>query len=365
MNDWKKEEMQKNRTATASVMILLSTYNAQPYIREQLDSLLAQTRSDWQLVVRDDGSQDNTPAILQEYSGKYPQISYYSGDNLGAKGSFFDLMKHVQKESFRYVAFCDQDDYWLPEKLERATTVLQLFSKKESTGQTDMYGGLPLLYCGKPQLTDKNLSPMEEELKRTIRPGFANALVENIVTGCTTVINRSMYELVLKLFPDYCIMHDWWMYLTASCFGQVLYDEAPMIYYRQHENNVMGIENSRITELKHRTQKFKSRKSNITMQAEELLRLVKQQEQLCPDKDDFLYVSLEEAQQLLKASKIEETDIKVSRRESLRACKHRAYLLANYKKGTNRWRLAFGKVMYRQRKIDDLIFRLLFLLGLR
>ena len=163
------------------------------------------------------------------------------------------MMKKVRSEQFDYIAFCDQDDYWLPEKLNRATRVLNLFSSREKAGQGEPPGiddELPLLYCGKPQLTDKELSPIGEDMKRNIRPGFANALVENIVTGCTTVLNRSMYEMILKFLPEYCIMHDWWMYLVASCFGRVLYDETPMIYYRQHENNVMGIDSSRIKELK-------------------------------------------------------------------------------------------------------------------
>lgn len=360
----------EDNSGRCTVMILLSTYNAQEYLREQLDSLLAQTETDWRLVVRDDGSQDNTLSILEEYAQQYSCISYYSGENMGAKDSFFDLMKKVQCKQFDYVAFCDQDDYWLPDKLSRAIQLLTQFSFEEITEETQAgsENDIPLLYCGKPQLVDKKLSFIEEEIKRKIRPGFANALVENIVTGCTTVINRSMYELMIKLLPEYCIMHDWWMYLVASCFGWVLYDETPTIYYRQHDHNVMGIEKSRTAELKHRVKKYKSRKSNIMMQAEEFVRLVKKQglqkRKEWDGKHNVSFLRLEEKTHS-EGLGIEGTQIKVSRKEAITVSLKRAYLLANYKKSANRFRLAFGKVMYRQRKMDDIIFRILFLFGLR
>lgn len=356
----------KDHIEQASVVILLSTYNAEEYLREQLDSLLAQTETDWRLVVRDDGSQDNTLAILEEYAGQYHQISYYNGENMGAKDSFFDLIKKIKGGQFDYVAFCDQDDYWLPEKLSRAIELLTQFSTGEMKEemQEDLENELPLLYCGKPQLVDKELSFIQEKIKREIRPGFANALVENIVTGCTTVINRSMYEMLLKLLPEYCIMHDWWMYLVASCFGKVLYDEKPTIYYRQHGHNVMGIDESRTVELKHRVQKYKSRKSNILMQAEEFLRLVKKRGK---GQNGYGNVSSShyKEQVHLTVHEVEDAVIRVSRKEAVNASLKRAYLVANYKKAGNRLRLAFGKVMYRQRKMDDVIFRILFLFGLR
>lgn len=369
MNQWKK---QRTRIiGNQRIVILLSTYNAEKYLREQLDSILKQTRTDWQLIVRDDGSRDGTLAILEEYTKKYNTISYYAGDNLGAKNSFFDLMKRVENQDFDYVAFCDQDDYWLPDKLKRATKVLDLFSgqkKADVLGQAHTVKSFPLLYCGKPQLVDKELSPILKEIKRTIRPGFSNALVENIVTGCTTVLNRAMYDIVMQLLPEYCIMHDWWMYLAASCFGQVLYDETPMIYYRQHENNVMGIDGSRTAELKHRASKYKSRRSNISMQAGELLALWKKLEHQKKQEQGtyrFLESNWERKQYLPEKAEGNDWMIRVSRREPVAVSRRRADTLANCKKLGNRLRLAFGKVIYRQRKMDDLIFRILFLLGLR
>lgn len=306
------------------VIILLSTYNAERYLREQLDSLLAQTCQPDEILIRDDGSKDGTIEILEEYSKKAENVTYYMGENLGAKDSFLDLVKHAKDRDFAFCGFCDQDDYWKPEKIERAVKMLQ----QEGEG--------PVLYCGKTQLVDADLNPLPEQIHRRVRPSFYNALVENVVTGCTTLLNRSMYDLLLSYMPRYCIMHDWWMYLVASCLGKVVYDETPYILYRQHGDNVMGLESQYHMEMKNRMAKFKSRKSNISMQAEELVRL-------------------------LKKNNIEQVE-----QGELGECLKTAGLLAHYKESMkSRLILAFGHKVFRQRRMDDVIFRVLFLMGMR
>lgn len=305
-----------------AIVVLLSTYNAQEYLREQLDSLKQQDIPLLQVLVRDDGSTDHTIAILQEYEKDWDCLHYYQGENLGAIGSFFDLMQHVKDQSYAYIAFCDQDDVWLPDKLRTAVETID-----QSAGTADT----PVLYCSKTQLVDETLTVLEDHIRRTIRPSFSNALVENIVTGCTTVLNAAMYRILLQHIPRYCIMHDWWMYLIASCYGQVIYDSVPHILYRQHGNNVMGIERSYTKEMKARAKKFESRRSNICIQAEEFLRQTEAQES-----------------------------------ETVKQCRKKAALLAHYKdRMRNRLQLVFGHVVVRQRRMDDLIFRILFLLGLR
>lgn len=332
-----------NREIKGSVIILLSTYNAEQYLREQLDSLLQQTYPEIRIVVRDDGSTDSTLSILEEYCQKAENVSYYAGENLGAKNSFFDLMKYAAAFDFEFCAFCDQDDYWKTEKIEKAVEVLQKKGRK------------PVLYCGRTKLVDADLKPLLNEIKRDIYPAFSNALVENIVTGCTTVLNRSMYDIIMKYLPEYCIMHDWWMYLVATCFGQVFYDDIPYILYRQHGNNVMGIDSSYKTEMKNRAKKYKSRKSNICMQAAELVRLMEKygEEKEIPKAESC-------------PSDIRHFEKKLSQPENVRTCYEKAVLLAHYKKGVaNRFRLVFGYNVFRQRRMDDFIFRVLFLLGMR
>ncbi len=240
------------------VQVLMSTYNGEKYIKEQLDSILGQTYQDIRILIRDDSSSDGTVAILREYSERYHNIEYYVGSNLGAQGSFFDLFAHVDKQA-EYIAACDQDDVWYEDKIETAVCCLQ---------------GLegPGLYCCKTQLTDKNLSPMEDQLRHS-EPTvtFGNALIENICTGCTMVINKALYQIVEGKWPKQSVMHDWWFYQVAVCFGKVIYDNRPHIFYRQHENNVIGLDHGRAALIKRQIKSFRTFRGKYTAQMEELM----------------------------------------------------------------------------------------------
>lgn len=245
----------------------MSTYNGANYIREQLDSILTQNCEQFGLAalsvkIRDDGSTDGTQEILQEYSEKYPdKISWYQGENIGVIRSFFELLEKAQEGE--YYAFSDQDDYWMPEKLTRAIERLE-----------QMGGGKPLLYCCRPKLVDSELHTIESEIKRPpMRPAFENAMIENIVTGCTTVFNQDLRDIVIQQFPEFTVMHDWWMYLVATCFGEVYYDETPYICYRQHGGNVVGTKTSRLEELKMRLRRYRGNRGNISRQLGELVRI--------------------------------------------------------------------------------------------
>ncbi|WAJ24546.1 glycosyltransferase family 2 protein [Lacrimispora xylanolytica] len=215
-----------------SLQILLSTYNGEKYIRTQLDSLLAQTYQDFKVLIRDDGSMDKTPEILEEYTHQDPRIVWYGCENIGVVYSFFDLMKHADM-TCDYFAFSDQDDEWLPEKLEKAVKMLQ-------TNNSDD----PVLYCSDKIIVNEDLMPMDVHVRRDIRrPSFGNALVQGICTGCTAVWNQKLMETLIKHMPNHIeniVMHDWWLYMTASCFGKVCYDKGAYIRYRQHQNNKLG-----------------------------------------------------------------------------------------------------------------------------
>lgn len=375
MNDYKEK-----------VMILLSTYNGSEYLREQLDSLLDQDYGHIEILIRDDGSVDDTVSILQEYSDTYSSISYYEGENLGPIGSFFDLMEHIKGQNFGYVALCDQDDVWKKNKIRRAVYCMEKLQKnkansKQFTEEEKEMDSVPLLYCGKPQLVDDELNELEDKIRKTMRPGFANALIENIVTGCTAVMNRSLYDIAVEYMPEYCIMHDWWLYLIATCFGHVIYDPKSYILYRQHGDNVMGLERSRMHEIKSRAKKFKSRKKNISEQAAELVRLLEEKNELVRSAIDMMKDSVEEqeiqtennskqdvaedSEQVASVTNINVLEIPSGKEDKIVECYKRAYLLANYKKGKNRFELAFKKKVYRQRFGDHMTFKLLFILGLR
>lgn len=208
----------------AKVQILMSTYNGQKYLREQIDSLLGQTYSNIEILIRDDGSKDDTPLILKEYEEKYDNIHVFLEDNKGVTSSFFDLLA---KSDASYVAFCDQDDVWLKDKIERAVNKL-----KGIQGQG--------LYFANKYLVNAELKIISEGDTRKLEPIFGNALVESIGSGCTMMLNRKLTNRIKENIPQDAIIHDWWIYLVATYLGTVIYDPIPSILYRQHGNNEVG-----------------------------------------------------------------------------------------------------------------------------
>lgn len=214
-----------------TVLVLMSTYNGEKYITEQLDSILNQENVLVDILIRDDGSNDRTIAILDEYRKKYSNIDYYKGQNLGSAKSFLDLI--VSSSTYKYYALCDQDDVWDKDKLICAVKSLET-----------MDNNLPLLYYSNLRVVDSNLNLLMLAHKvPKIQKNKYSAFVEYMVTGCTVVFNLRTKEYVLKKLPQYCSMHDAWIYLICRIFGDVYYDFVPHISYRQHDNNVVGVQN--------------------------------------------------------------------------------------------------------------------------
>ncbi|MDE7312284.1 MAG: glycosyltransferase family 2 protein [Eubacterium sp.] len=214
------------------VQVLLSAYNGETYIRQQMESIVRQKDVQVHVLVRDDGSTDGTVRILRYYESKYPAVSVRTGSRRGAAGSFFALLKMADL-SYDYFAFADQDDVWHREKLARACARLD----QEN-------GDIPLLYAGKVVCASSDLKKKElfsYHIRR--EPSFGNALLENICMGCTQVFNRRLLVLAREHLPAGNVMHDWWMYLTASYFGRIVYDGHAYILYRQHGKNQVGMHN--------------------------------------------------------------------------------------------------------------------------
>lgn len=215
------------------VLIMMSTYNGERYINEQMDSLIAQVQVETQIYIRDDGSTDGTMEKLRPYVEAYPdRIHIRSEQNLGVIHSFFELMQ-LSPSTFDYYAFCDQDDVWEQDKLIRAVTLLQT-----------MNSTIPLLYCSSTQMVDQHLTPIGVWPKVPQKPlALHNALVENSCVGCTMVMNDITFNQIRGSLPselNEVIMHDWWIYLYVCTFGEVIFDEHATIMYRQHRGNVLG-----------------------------------------------------------------------------------------------------------------------------
>jgi len=244
------------------VCILMSTFNGEEFLVEQLDSLLNQQGVDVTIIVRDDGSSDGTRRILERYQEANRNIQVHPGANLGVVPSFLELMRIAPASSAGYFALCDQDDVWLPEKLSHAVRAL------ESDKST------PRLYCSVVRYVDKSLRHLGSS-RPGIRPDFRNAVVENIATGCTVVFNRALLQLVNSAAPRRALMHDWWLYLVASAFGDVVFDRQSWILYRQHGRNVIGGTTSIMRMMVIRIRRMRLRQGGVfrcSDQAEEFLR---------------------------------------------------------------------------------------------
>lgn len=230
-----------------SVQVLLSTYNGEAYVQEQITSIRNQTYSSIHLMARDDGSTDSTVDILEQIlSHESHRIALLKGENVGVIQSFFELLQYSDDQA-AYYCFCDQDDVWLPDKVDRAVRKLSQINK-------------PAMYFSSTTLADEVLNPIKIWPSPPVRqPSFYNALIQNIAVGATMVINKEARDLLLSKSIDYrnLQMHDWWAYVCISAFGEVVYDPEPTILYRQHGSNVVGGDQTLIQKWKNKWKSFR------------------------------------------------------------------------------------------------------------
>lgn len=206
------------------VCILMSTYNGEKYIKEQIETLLNQIGVEINILIRDDGSTDRTVEIIKGVQSKY--ITLIEGNNLGFAQSFWSLLKN--DDQFDYYAFCDQDDIWFNDKIISAIKVL------------DGYEG-PALYTSDVITVDENgciISNNGFGVSGILN--YKEALLKSILPGCTFVFNRKLKKQLEK-YEGFMISHDWTTYIIASALGEVFFDNISHIYYRIHENNTIGI----------------------------------------------------------------------------------------------------------------------------
>ena len=298
------------------VSVLLSTYNGARYLPAQLDSVLAQDQPDVRLLVRDDGSTDRTVAVLDAYAARHPSMQIVRGRNVGVIRSFFELLAHPAARG-DYVALCDQDDVWDRDKLSRAVAIL-------GGGR----GTAPAMYCGRLRVVDDALRPLFTTPLPRRGPSFRNALVENIATGCTMVLNERAHELLRQSLPtENVVMHDWWAYLVLSALGEVVFDPEPRMSYRQHGGNAVGTA-SGVQHWRGRVRRFRDprNRNRLTAQAAEVDRR-------------YGHVLPPEHRRVLRA------------------------FVASRGAPTRRLRFALGADVWRQRPVDTVILRALIAMG--
>lgn len=210
--------------------VLMATFNGAAFLQSQLESIAHQTLLPGRLMVSDDGSTDDTLAILRRFQMHAPfPVEIYSGPRQNVTANFLSLLRNAPDGA---VAFCDQDDVWMPQKLRRAFDQLR-----------NLPPG-PALWSGARSVTDQNLHLQRRAAPTPQRIDFAGALVQNLAPGNTTVLNRDGARLVksalarLSLDPAF---HDWWVYqLVLGANGAIIFDPVPSLLYRQHGDNILG-----------------------------------------------------------------------------------------------------------------------------
>ncbi|NGZ76052.1 glycosyltransferase family 2 protein [Saccharibacillus alkalitolerans] len=304
-----------------TIEVLLSSYNGEAYIEEQLNSLSSQTHVDWSVRFRDDGSSDGTMRIIEDWRRQAAgRITGGKGANVGVIPSFFELIRQADEGNDCF-CFCDQDDVWLPEKMERAAQRL-----------ADIPADVPAMVFSPTQLVDAQLKPLGQWPDAPRRqPSFYNALYQNVAVGATVTFNRAALLLIRERMPDSgkVLMHDWWFYLCVSAFGEVIYDPRPSILYRQHGGNVVGGETSPIGKLKKKWAGFRKHRGThkLVAQAREFHRLY--------------------AEQMTDSEKLAQLESFIAPRPRL----------------TQRLNYLSRSKLYRQSRTENLLFRFLILIG--
>jgi glycosyltransferase involved in cell wall biosynthesis len=297
------------------VIILMSTYNGEKYIREQIESILTQTYKNIELFVRDDGSKDSTTKILEEYA-RAGKLTWFQGENLKPARSFLELVKKAPEAE--YYAFADQDDVWDSDKIEVAVNMLSNVPNEK-----------PALYCSATRLVDENLNVITPIAHcKNFKLTFGEALVQAISPGCTFVFNRKSKEYLDMFKSEYISMHDALLMLIATAFGNVIFDKQPHISYRQHSNNVIGTQHSLVSRYKRRLKRFLFSKDTNS-----------RYKMACAFEQSFKDLMTEQDLVLLR-------------------------VLTNYKKSLfSRMRLAFNKEIRMVDKLDNFFLFILALLG--
>ena len=217
----------EERKKWMKVCVMMSTYNGEKYIKEQIDSLFAQEDIEVHLYIRDDGSTDNTVNEIEKMKIDYPEIHIEKCENIGYAKSFFSLLCSVP-DDYEYYAFSDQDDVWMSNKLIDAVEVL----KEKHT---------PCLYSCNLELVDEKLNHIEI-MDAPTNEDFSKGryLIDRYSYGCAMVFNSKLRKIAVNNLPSINISHDNWLGILAVFCGEFIFDDKPNIRYRQHRSNVTG-----------------------------------------------------------------------------------------------------------------------------
>lgn len=226
-----------------TIAVLLSTYNGEAYLKEQIESILTQKDVFVRLIIRDDGSSDRTDAIISEYAKSYPNITFLKEGNMGCEKSFEYLYRYAFGNcNADYYAYADQDDVWFLEKLKKSVDAIS--SERQ-----------PALFCCNQVITDGDLNPLKLMIEESAFNHIDEVQRINYLKnrhGCTMVWNHALMEILGKSVHNevYTPGHDKWLMLLARCAGIVVSSKEPLQYYRVHGNNTSGYAMGFVSRLK-------------------------------------------------------------------------------------------------------------------
>lgn len=227
-----------------SVGILLCSFNGEQYIKEQLDSIKDQTYSNYHCYIHDDNSTDSTPLIIEQYSAKFPEIFTvlkYQNSRHGAVENFMSLIQYASSNcNEEYYMLSDQDDIWLKNKVDESVKELRKYDKGTEPA---------LVYCDQT-VVNEHLKIIAESTNRlvhksTIDDTFKKIIFRNTAAGCCMCFNKILLNIAAENSNvDAIPMHDWWIMLIASYYNNAHYFDKPLMLYRQHSANEMGVDNN-------------------------------------------------------------------------------------------------------------------------
>lgn len=215
-----------------AVLVMMSTYNGEKYVAEQIDSILAQQHVDITLAIRDDGSSDTTLDILNDYAAKHSNITVSSGENLGYAASFWSLLLQADTK-YNYYAFADQDDLWDANKIAAA-----IFAVKKVDNPVT-------LYTSALRVVDEDLNEQYINTFPRLKPTLGSAITRPRLSGCTMVLTNELLRLCqtidIREEDGKCLAHDVAVYLsTLACGGKVIFSKRSYIRLRRHAKTVTG-----------------------------------------------------------------------------------------------------------------------------
>lgn len=243
-----------------TVTVLLSIYRAEGYLEEFLPSLEAQHGVTIQLVYLLDDDDSSSEDAIRSHFPTAVRLGISGGN--GVPTAYLKLLRSAPLES-DYYCFADQDDLWLPGKLDHAIRALAGCS------------GDPALWVSRVQPFRElhgRRSTRDAYPRSVPRPSWRHALVENVGPGCAMVWNRKLQEVLVETGErEGIMMHDWWVYAVASITGRVVMERDPQVLYRLHESNAVGIDRSLMSRIRRLVGHSSSTRRNIESQAQALL----------------------------------------------------------------------------------------------